>query len=72
MKKLLLLFMSMFFVLGTSMAQDKGEQDKGEEGFALTYINPDSTRPVFSVNYIQLVFNNARLAAKTAKAYCEA
>ena len=57
MKKLLLLFMSMFFVLGTSMAQDKGEQDKGEEGFTLTYINPDSTRPVFSVNYIQLVFN---------------
>lgn len=57
MKKFLLLFMSMFFVLGTSMAQDKGEQDKGEEGFALTYVTPDSTKPVFDVNYIQLVFN---------------
>ena len=54
MKKFLLLLMSMFFMLGTSMAQDKDEK---EEGFVLTYINPDSVKPVFSVNYIQLVFS---------------
>ena len=57
MKKLLLLFMSMFFMLGTSVAQDKGDgKDEGNVAFGLQYSNPADGGSVFSVNFIQLVF----------------
>lgn len=52
MKKLLLLFMSMFFMLGTSVAQDKDD-----EAFALQYTSPNDGATIFSVYYIQLGFN---------------
>ena len=52
MKKLILLFMSMFFVLGTAVAQESGEN-----ALVLEYISPDSKSVNFSVNYIQLSFN---------------
>lgn len=57
MKKLLLLFASMFFMLGTSVAQDKGDgKDDGNVAFGLQYSNPADGSSVFSVNFIQLVF----------------
>ena len=57
MKKLLLLFMSMFFMLGTSVAQDKGDgKDEGNVAFGLQFSNPADGGSVFSVNFIQLVF----------------
>ena len=57
MKKLLLLFASMFFMLGTSVAQDKGDgKDEGNVAFGLQYSNPADGGSVFSVNFIQLVF----------------
>ena len=57
MKKLLLLFMSMFFMLGTSVAQDKGDgKDDGNVAFGLQFSNPADGGSVFSVNFIQLVF----------------
>lgn len=52
MKKLILLFMSIFFVLGTAVAQESGEN-----ALVLEYISPDSNSVNFSVNYIQLSFN---------------
>ena len=57
MKKLLLLFASMFFMLGTSVAQDKGDgKDEGNVAFGLQFSNPADGGSVFSVNFIQLVF----------------
>ena len=57
MKKLLLLFASMFFMLGTSVAQDKGDgKDEGNVAFGLQYSNPADGGSVFRVDYIQLVF----------------
>ncbi len=58
MKKLLLLFMSMFFMLGTSVAQDK-EKEKEEENaaFALQYSTPADGENVFTVYNIRLQFN---------------
>ena len=57
MKKLLLLFMSMFFMLGTSVAQDKGDgKDEGNVAFGLQFANPADGGSVFRVDYIQLVF----------------
>ena len=57
MKKLLLLFASMFFMLGTSVAQDKGDgKDEGNVAFDLQFSNPADGGSVFSVNFIQLVF----------------
>ena len=58
MKKLLLLFMSMFFILGTSVAQDKGDgKDEGNAAFALEYSNPKDGESVFTVYNIRLKFN---------------
>ena len=54
MKKLLLLFMSMFAILGTSMAQDKGEENGA---LTLQYQSPGNGKSVFTVNYVQLEFN---------------
>ena len=58
MKKLLLLFMSMFFMLGTSVAQDKGDgKDDGNVAFGLEYSNPTDGENVFTVYNIRLKFN---------------
>ena len=58
MKKLLLLFMSMFFMLGTSMAQDKGDgKDEGNAALALEYSDPADGSSKFGVYDIRLVFN---------------
>ena len=54
MKKLLLLFASMFFMLGTSMAQDKGD---GNAALALEYSDPGNGKSVFTVYNIRLKFN---------------
>ena len=54
MKKLLLLFMSMFFMLGTSVAQDKEEENAA---FGLEYSNPTDGGNVFTVYNIRLKFN---------------
>ena len=54
MKKLLLLFVSMFAILGTSMAQDKGEENGA---LTLLYQSPGNGKSVFTVNYVQLEFN---------------
>ena len=54
MKKLLLLFVSMFAILGTSMAQDKGEENGA---LTLQYQSPGNGKSVFTVNYVQLEFN---------------
>ena len=54
MKKLLLLFMSMFFMLGTSVAQDKEEENAT---FALQYSTPADGENVFTVYNIRLQFN---------------
>ena len=52
MKKFTLLFLSMFCMLGAAVAQDIDD-----EAFALQYTSPKNGASVFSVNYIQLVFN---------------
>ena len=58
MKKLLLLFMSMFFMLGTSVAQDKGDgKDEGNVAFGLEYSSPANGENVFTVYNIRLQFN---------------
>ncbi len=58
MRKLLLLFMSMFFMLGTSVAQDKGDgKDEGNVAFGLEYSNPTDGENVFTVYNIRLKFN---------------
>lgn len=58
MKKLLLLFASMFFMLGTSVAQDKGDgKDEENAVFALQYSNPADGENVFTVYNIRLQFN---------------
>ena len=49
MRKLLLFFMSMFTILGTSMAQD--------DALALEYVNPSNGGSEFSVYNIRLQFN---------------
>ena len=54
MKKLLLLFASMFFMLGASMAQDKGD---GNAALALEYSDPGNGKSVFTVYNIRLKFN---------------
>ena len=56
MKKLLLLFASMFFMLGTSVAQDK-EKEEENATFALQYSNPAEGENVFTVYNIRLQFN---------------
>ena len=56
MKKLLLLFASMFFMLGTSVAQDK-EKEEENATFALQYSNPADGENVFTVYNIRLQFN---------------
>ena len=58
MKKLLLLFMSMFLALGTSVAQDKGDgKDEGDAAFALQYSAPSNGEYTFTVYNIRLQFN---------------
>ena len=58
MKKFLLLFASMFFMLGTSMAQDKGDgKDEGNTALALEYSDPADGSSKFGVYDIRLVFN---------------
>ena len=58
MKKFLLLFMSMFFMLGTSVAQDKADgKDEGNAAFALEYSTPADGENVFTVYNIRLQFN---------------
>ena len=58
MKKLLLLFMSMFIMLGTSVAQDKGDgKDDGNVAFGLEYSSPYDGENVFTVYNIRLKFN---------------
>ena len=58
MKKLLLLFASMFFMLGTSVAQDKGDgKDEGDAAFALQYSTPSNGEYTFTVYNIRLQFN---------------
>ena len=54
MKKFLLLFASMFFMLGTSMAQDKGDENAA---LALEYSDPANGSSKFGVYDIRLVFN---------------
>ena len=56
MKKLLLLFASMFFMLGTSVAQDK-EKEEENVTFALQYSTPADGENVFTVYNIRLQFN---------------
>ena len=55
MKKLLLVFMSMFFVLGTSMAQ-KDEGTDGSVEFGLKFMSPEDSAMVTSVDLIYLRF----------------
>lgn len=58
MKKFLLLFVSMFFMLGTSVAQDKADgKDEGNAAFALEYSTPADGENVFTVYNIRLQFN---------------
>ena len=58
MKKFLLLFASMFFMLGTSMAQDKGDgKDEGNAALALEYSDPSNGSSKFFVYSIRLQFN---------------
>lgn len=54
MKRLLLFFMSMFAILGTSVAQDKGEENGA---LALEYSDPADGGSKFNVYDIRLVFN---------------
>ena len=47
----------MFFMLGTSVAQDKGDgKDEGNVAFGLQFSNPADGGSVFRVDYIHLVF----------------
>ena len=58
MKKLLLLFMSMFFMLGTSVAQDNSDgKDEGDTVFALQNSIPADGEFTFTVYNIRLEFN---------------
>ena len=58
MKKLLLLFASMFFMLGTSVAQDKGDgKDQENAVFALQNSTPANCEFTFTVYNIRLKFN---------------
>ena len=58
MKKFLLLLASMFFMLGTSVAQDKGDgKDDGNVAFGLEYSSPANGENVFTVYNIRLQFN---------------
>lgn len=58
MKKFLLLLASMFFMLGTSVAQDKGDgKDDGNVAFGLEYSSPYDGENVFTVYNIRLKFN---------------
>ena len=58
MKKLLLLFASMFFMLGASVAQDKGDgKDEGNVAFGLEYSTPANGEFTFTVYNIRLKFN---------------
>ena len=58
MKKFLLLFASMFFMLGTSVAQDKGDgKDEGNAAFGLEYTSPANGEYLFTVDNIRLQFN---------------
>lgn len=52
MKKLLLVFMSMFLVLGTAMAQ----KDEGTDEFGLQFMSPEDSAMVTSVDNIYLKF----------------
>ena len=48
----------MFFMLGTSVAQDKGDgKDEGNVAFGLEYSNPTDGENVFTVYNIRLKFN---------------
>lgn len=53
MKKITLFIMSMFFVLGTSMAQD----DATPTSFELVSVKPDSSKLVTSVTQVMFEFN---------------
>ncbi len=55
MKKLLLVFMSMFLVLGTSMAQ-KDENTDGSVEFGIGFMSPEDGAKVTSVSNIYLSF----------------
>ena len=63
MKKFTLLFLSMFCMLGTAVAQDNGDgkdegKDDGNAAFALEYSNPADGENVFTTVYnIRLKFN---------------
>ncbi len=58
MRKFTLFLMSMFFMLGTSVAQDNGDgKDEGNAAFALEYSNPKDGENVFTVYNIRLKFN---------------
>lgn len=62
MKKFTLLFLSVFCMLGTAMAQDNGDgkdegKDDGNAAFALEYSSPADGENVFTVYNIRLQFN---------------
>lgn len=62
MKKFTLLFLSMFCMLGTAVAQDNGDgkdegKDDGNAAFALEYSIPADGENVFTVYNIRLQFN---------------
>ena len=62
MKKFTLLFLSMFCMLGTAVAQDNGDgkdegKDDGNAAFALQYSVPADGENVFTVYNIRLQFN---------------
>ncbi|MBE6285225.1 MAG: hypothetical protein E7093_02090 [Bacteroidales bacterium] len=62
MKKFTLLFLSMFCMLGTAVAQDNGDgkdegKDDGDVAFALEYSSPADGENVFTVYKIRLQFN---------------
>lgn len=62
MKKFTLLFLSMFCMLGTAVAQDNGDgkdegKDEGDAAFALEYSSPADGENVFTVYNIRLQFN---------------
>ena len=62
MKKFTLLFLSMFCMLGTAVAQDNGDgkdegKDDGDAAFALEYSSPADGENVFTVYNIRLQFN---------------
>ena len=62
MKRFTLLFLSMFCMLGTAVAQDNGDgkdegKDDGNAAFALEYSSPADGENVFTVYNIRLQFN---------------